>query len=176
MAGPVLRGTRVALRPLRDDDVSELERILGEPGVSGWWRGPWDPENIRRELVHDPESPGFAIEVDGEVAGAIQYYENTEADYRHAGIDVFLSGAHTGRGLGVDAVRVLAAYLFSELGHHRVVIDPAAGNHRAIRAFRKAGFREVGIMRAYERGADGTWHDSMLMEMLAEDFQRSSNG
>jgi len=32
------------------------------------------------------------------------------------------------------------------------------------------GFREVGVMREYERGIDGTWHDGLLMEMLAGDF------
>ena len=31
------------------------------------------------------------------------------------------------------------------------------------------GFTPVGVMRNYERGGDGTWHDGVLMEMLAED-------
>jgi aminoglycoside 6'-N-acetyltransferase len=40
----------------------------------------------------------------------------------------------------------------------------------AIRAYEKAGFRPVGVMRSYERGPDGTWHDGLLMELLAEEF------
>jgi aminoglycoside 6'-N-acetyltransferase len=32
------------------------------------------------------------------------------------------------------------------------------------------GFREVGVMREYERGSDGTWHDGLLMEMLADEL------
>ena len=74
------------------------------------------------------------------------------------------------QGLGTDTVRVLARYLVHERGHHRVVIDPAADNHRAVRCYEKVGFRPVGVMRRYERGADGTWHDGLLMDLLAADL------
>jgi aminoglycoside 6'-N-acetyltransferase len=33
------------------------------------------------------------------------------------------------------------------------------------------GFRRVGIMRRYERGADGTYHDGVLMDLLPEDLR-----
>jgi aminoglycoside 6'-N-acetyltransferase len=26
------------------------------------------------------------------------------------------------------------------------------------------------VMRRYERGSDGTWHDGLLMDLLAEEF------
>jgi aminoglycoside 6'-N-acetyltransferase len=69
--------------------------------------------------------------------------------------------------VGTDAVRVLARHIVADHGHHRLVIDPAADNVAAIRAYAKVGFRPVGIMRQYERDADGTWHDSLLMDLLA---------
>ena len=50
------------------------------------------------------------------------------------------------------------------------MIDPAADNAAAIRCYEKVGFRPVGIMRAYERGADGTLHDGLLMDLLADDI------
>jgi aminoglycoside 6'-N-acetyltransferase len=50
------------------------------------------------------------------------------------------------------------------------VIDPAATNERAIRSYRRVGFRDVGVMRRYERGGDGTWHDGLLMDLLREDI------
>jgi aminoglycoside 6'-N-acetyltransferase len=58
--------------------------------------------------------------------------------------------------------------LIDDRGHHRITIDPAASNAAAIRAYEKAGFRPVGIMRRYERnvGAEG-WHDGLLMELIA---------
>jgi aminoglycoside 6'-N-acetyltransferase len=87
--------------------------------------------------------------------------------YRYAGIDLFLASDRHGQGLGSDAVRTLARFLFDERGHHRLSIDPAAQNERAIRAYEAVGFRRVGIMREYERGPDGNWRDGLLMDLLA---------
>jgi aminoglycoside 6'-N-acetyltransferase len=104
------------------------------------------------------------------VAGAIQWSAETEPDYRHASIDIYLDPALHGRGLGTDAVRTLAEHLIADQGFHRLVIDPAADNAAAIRCYGKVGFRPVGIMRQYERGSDGTWHDGLLMDLLAAEL------
>jgi aminoglycoside 6'-N-acetyltransferase len=121
-------------------------------------------------FVPDSHTP-LAITLDGEVIGYIQFDEETDRDYRHASIDVFVGTAWQGRGLGTDAVGTLARWLIHERGHHRVTIDPSALNPRAIRSYEKAGFRRVGIMRQYERGTDGTWHDGLLMDLLAGDLE-----
>ena len=58
-------------------------------------------------------------------------------------------------------------------GHHRLVIDPAADNEPTIRCYPTVGSRPVGIMRRYERDADGIgWHDGLLMELLDEDLDQ----
>jgi aminoglycoside 6'-N-acetyltransferase len=77
-----------------------------------------------------------------------------------------------GRGLGPDAIRVLAAYLIDERGHHRITIDPAAANTHAISAYGRVGFRAVGVMREYQQLADGTWVDALLMDLLAPELVR----
>ena len=69
-------------------------------------------------------------------------------------------------------MRAVLTYLIDDLGHHRVIIDPAVENERAIHVYEKLGFRRVGVMRRYERGADGEWHDGLLMELLAEELAR----
>jgi len=87
--------------------------------------------------------------------------------YRYATIDVFLDPAVHGRGIGTEAVRLVMHHLIEDSGHHRITIDPAAGNAAAIRAYQKAGFMEVGVMRCAERDFDGNgWHDSLLMEFV----------
>jgi aminoglycoside 6'-N-acetyltransferase len=175
MAGgdpPTLRGERVRLRPTRAADVERLLAILSEPEVRAWW-GEHDAERVRADLVDPEDAVAFAIEVDGELIGAVEYHEETSADYRHAGMDIFVATAWQGRGLGTEALRVLARYLVDERGHHRLTIDPAAADARAIRAYEKVGFRPVGVMRQYERGADGTWHDGLLMDLLASELGRA---
>jgi aminoglycoside 6'-N-acetyltransferase len=160
----------LALRPLADGDVAELLRIHRTPEVERWWNVP--PEGFPWD---DPESTRFVIEVDGAVAGLIQYWEEQEPSYRHAAIDLFLDPALHGRGIGTDALRRLVRHLIDDRGHHRLTIDPAVANAAAVRAYEKAGFRAVGVIREYERdvGGDG-WHDALLMELLASDEQVTS--
>ncbi len=156
------------LRPGRPEDAERLLRIRNEPGVLRWW-GYADIDEIREEFIEVEE--GFVIEADGSVVGAIQYHEENEPMYRHAGMDIFLTNSRQGEGLGTEAMRLLARYLFEERGHHRLTIDPASENAGAIRAYERVGFRAVGIMRKYERGPDGVWHDGLLMDMLEEEFR-----
>jgi len=122
------------------------------------------------EDLNEEGTETLVVEHKGRVAGAIQWHAEDEPDYRHAGIDIYLDPALHGRGLGTDAVRTLARYLIADQGHHRLVIDPAADNEAAIRCYSRVGFRPVGVMRNYERGEDGTWHDGLLMDLLAEEL------
>ena len=153
----------MVLRPLNEGDVAALRRIHAAPEVARWWElpdegFPWD----------EPESTRLTIVVDGEVAGLIQYSEELEPKYRHAGVDVFLDPALHGRGLGTEAVRRVVRHLIDDRGHHRITIDPAVANTAAIRSYEKVGFRPVGVMRRSERDIGGEgWHDCLLMELLA---------
>lgn len=167
-ASVILRGERVLLRPVRPGDIDRLVEIRREPDVLRRW-GEFEVDEFREEFVGKTDH--FVIELDGEVVGAIQYSEELDPMYRHANIDIFLTTSRHGQGLGTEALRGLARYLFEERGHHRLTIDPAADNERAIRAFERVGFRRVGTMRQYERGPDGTWHDGLLMDMLRGDFR-----
>jgi aminoglycoside 6'-N-acetyltransferase len=116
------------------------------------------------------DATGFAIELDGDVVGLAQYYEETDREYRHAGIDLFIGTPWQGSGLGTDTVRTLARYLVHERGHHRLVIDPALANERAIRCYERVGFKRVGVMRRCELGPDGKWRDGLLLDLLAEEL------
>jgi aminoglycoside 6'-N-acetyltransferase len=154
---------RVALRPLAEGDEAELLRIHCTPEVARWWDAPaegfpWD----------EPESTRLSILLDGHVVGLIQYWEEQEPKYRHAGIDLFVDPTLHGQGVGTEAVRWVVRLLIEERAHHRITIDPACANGAAIRAYEKVGFKRVGIMRKAERDPEGEgWHDALLMELLA---------
>jgi aminoglycoside 6'-N-acetyltransferase len=168
-----LRGPRVTLRRPTTADADALTAILGEPEVARWWPG-FDRDRVLSELIADRsgEEP-FIIEEAGSLIGYMQVAEELEPDFLHAEIDLFLANAAQGRGLGPEAIRVLAIDLIDRRGHHRVTMDPVAGNVRAIAAYAKVGFRPVGRLRQYQRMADGTWADALLMELLADELVRS---
>ncbi|WP_433130977.1 GNAT family N-acetyltransferase [Micromonospora sp. CA-240977] len=166
----MLRGRAVTLRPATVADVPALAAIRAAPEVRRWWRGGDDLADSVRADLGDDDLHVYAIEHDGRVVGAIQWHAESDPDYRHASLDVFLDPAVRGAGLGVDAIRALTRHLIDEYGHHRFTIDPAAANSAAIRAYAKVGFRPVGVLRRYERGEDGRWHDGLLMDLLADDL------
>ena len=157
------------LRPLIVEDVPRLVEIGRQPEVARWWTS-ITPDQLTAKAEGRDDAPGLAVVVDGRVVGMIQYGEEDDPEYRSASIDIFLSTEVHGRGLGTDAVRTLARWLVRERGHHRVTIDPAVENPAAVRAYEKAGFRPVGVMREYWTDPSGVRHDGLLMDLLASEL------
>jgi aminoglycoside 6'-N-acetyltransferase len=154
----------IELQPLDVAHVKRLRELHQEPGVERWW-GPMEPGFPFDEA----ESTRFAIVVDGEIAGLVQYGEEEYEDYRHAYIDVFVGDDYAGRGIGTEVVKRTIDMLVNERGHHRITIDPAPENEAAVRSYEKAGFARVGTLtRAYLDSRSGEWTDALLMELVVE--------
>jgi aminoglycoside 6'-N-acetyltransferase len=161
-----LTGALVLLRPATDADIAPLALIRSAPEVTLWWG---DEEDYPAAVADDLDRT-FVVEVEGRLVGAVQTYEEADPMYRHAGMDIYLDPTAHGKGIGTDAVRTMAKHPIRTVGHHRLVIDPAAANTAAINAYERVGFRRVGVLRRYERGPDGTFHDGVLLDLLPEDL------
>jgi RimJ/RimL family protein N-acetyltransferase len=74
-----------------------------------------------------------------------------------------------GQGYGTEATRLLLDYAFTVLGVHNVWLDTPAYNVAAIRAYEKAGFREIGRRRG-ARVMAGRRYDVVLMECVIDEF------
>ena len=167
-----LHGESVSLRPATRDDIPALVKIRQTPEVFRHWRGGDDLVKAVEEDFAEPGATRYVIELDGRVVGWVPWQEEKDPEYRHASMDIYVDPEVHGRGVGTDALRTLVRHLIDDHGHHRLSIDPAADNAAAIRCFEKVGFRPVGITRQSEMGSDGTWHDGLLMDLLAEEFDR----
>lgn len=173
---PYLLGRHVGLRPIAETDRRRVIEMRNTPEVLRRWRGDNLDDEFSEDLADD-ELHQFAVEdPEGHVVGLIQFSEEPEPDYRHASIDVFIDPAAHRHGYASDALVALADYLFDSRRHHRLVIDPAAENEAAIACYAKVGFKAVGVMRSYERCADGSWSDGLLMDMLRTDRSPGPGG
>jgi len=157
-----LRGQRVVLRPPVADDAETLRAIHSTPEVAAWWNLP--PERFPFDA--DPETTYLTIWHEDAMAGFLQFSQEQEPDYRHAWIDLFVDPRRHRTGLGTDAMQTVIRHLVEDLGHHRILIDPAVDNEAAIGCYQKVGFRRVGRMRSAWRDRDGTWRDALLMELV----------
>jgi aminoglycoside 6'-N-acetyltransferase len=165
-----LQGDRVTLRPLAEEDLPRTLEILLQPGVREWWPD-YDMARLRADTFETPGVTPLAIDLGPVLIGLVMYSEETDPHYFSAGIDIALDADCLGQGLGTDVLRTLARYLFDVGGHHRLTIDPAVANERAIGAYSRVGFKPVGVMREYEKGADGSWHDNLLMDLLSSELR-----
>jgi RimJ/RimL family protein N-acetyltransferase len=74
-----------------------------------------------------------------------------------------------GKGYGAEATQRLLVYGFELLGLHLIWLRVSSSNQRGLRAYHKAGFREVG--RLHEALRIGrTRYDEIYMECLAAEF------
>lgn len=170
-----LIGERIRLRSTVRDDGPALIAIRRTDEVRRRWRGA-DFESEFAEDIDDDEVFRLTIEASGKVIGLIQFAEESDADYRHASLDIYVDPAVHRRGYATDAIEMLVDHLFDDRGHHRLTIDPAADNFAAIDCYASVGFVPVGVMRCYERRADGSWSDGLLMDMLKHETKRTAVG
>jgi aminoglycoside 6'-N-acetyltransferase len=157
----------VRLVPCAPEHHARLREIHLEPEVRRWWQDPAD--NFPADMTG---GVNYTVLLDDEIIGFAQWYEETDPMFRHAGLDLFLDPAVHGRGLGTETARVLCAHLIDDHGFHRLEIDPEVSNEVAIASYRKLGFKPVGVMRQYSRDRFGLWKDSLLMDLLADEFVR----
>jgi RimJ/RimL family protein N-acetyltransferase len=109
------------------DEAEGLVRFMLDP-ASGY------------HAVHDATSGliGFCcFGADARVPGG-DYADETALD-----VGLGLRPDLTGRGLGPAFVEAVAAFARTHLGHHHLRLTVAAWNRRAIRAYEKAGFRQM---------------------------------
>ena len=143
-----LHGQLTDVRPATEDDVDLLVGWHADPEVFRYW----DDETFTREEMLErlrrPQVDAFVVEASGEPVGFIQAWWDEEPP-TEGGIDMFLIPGARGRGIGPDAARTVVRHLLEEREWTRVTVDPYAWNEPAIRAWRRAGFVDVG-----ERPAD----------------------
>jgi RimJ/RimL family protein N-acetyltransferase len=103
----------------------------------------------------------FAIEVDGEAAGAIGLEPKDDVERVSAEIGYWLGHAHWSRGIATAALRAVTRHAFVALSMRRVYALPFARNAASCRVLEKAGYQFEGRLR---RAAikDGELLDQML--------------
>jgi diamine N-acetyltransferase len=75
-----------------------------------------------------------------------------------------------GKGYGTETTRLMLDHAFTALGHQNVMLTVFAFNPAGIRAYQKAGFKEIGRRREC-RMMDGKLWDEVHMDCLSNEFE-----
>ncbi len=136
-----LHGRLTVVRSATEADADLLVAWHADPEVARFWDGETFTRAEMLERLRRDDVDSFVVEAAGEPVGYLQSWQESGEDA--GGIDMFLIPGARGRGLGPDSARALAGHLRDERGWARVTVDPYLWNEAAIRAWRRAGFRDV---------------------------------
>jgi RimJ/RimL family protein N-acetyltransferase len=171
-------GERVRLRDLRLEDADLLDawNDAVEPGSFNDFgpRPPTDREALARGPFRNERNGVVIIEriADGAPIGTVGwrrvmvYGPSPTSDAWQIGIE--LIPAARGRGLGVEAQRLVADYLFAATPLNRVEASTDVDNKPEQRALEKAGYHFEGIMRHAQFRA-GAYHDLAYYSRVRDD-------
>ncbi|TKV28693.1 GNAT family N-acetyltransferase [Arthrobacter sp. NamB2] len=100
------------------------------------------------------------------------YYECEVSDWRRVGITVF-DPSHRGRGVGLEALTLWAAHLFSSTGIRRLDFATWSGNAAMCRVGEKAGWREEARFRD-AREVRGEVYDAVVFGVTRGEWERTA--
>ena len=174
---PTLTGPRVRLRPWRADDVDAVVAACQDPETQRWTQVPvpyrrQDAEGFVHDIAARTWAEGgalFAVEPadGGPLLGSIGLFPPRDG-YAEAGYWTAPNARR--RGFTGEALRLLCAWAFDEVGLRRVelVVDPDNAGSRGVAE--SAGFGAEGIVRQrfLHRGQPS---DVVLYALLATDVR-----
>ena len=143
------RMTDYSFRPVNLHDLQLLRKWLATQEVVRWWGDPEEQIKLLQEDINDPRMVMRIVSLEGKPFAYAQDYAVHSWPQPHftslptgtRAIDSFIGDPNMiGRDHGAIYLRLLAVKLL-EAGAPLVAIDPDKDNHRARRAYQKAGFQ-----------------------------------
>lgn len=150
MTTPTLRGARGVYRPLTAEDGPALFLAHGDPVVHHFWSSPAHAsleESCRytSDTIAIEDSQHWAItQGGGEALGRVSLFVRREGVGE---IGVIVRADAQGKGLTSEALRLVMAHGFTELGLHRIEADIDPDNHSSLRLFERCGFVREAVLR-----------------------------
>ena len=182
--GVALAGDVVTLVPLDPDrDAPRLFTSLDDDAVWAHLAGrPSTPDeyaaNLQRAIdagmypwavTLTQASAGFEA---GTVIGTTSYFDISVPDARLEIGSTAYARPFWGSAVNPQSKLLLLEYAFDVLGTGRVQLKTDIRNERSQRAIERLGASYEGILRRYQRRADGTVRDTVMFSITAEDWPR----
>lgn len=170
-------GRTGVIRAAIEDDAEELCRLLPQidretdfvPRLPGEFKKTADDLRARIRESSDPESVFLVVEVEGRLVGSGGAAAQGLRRFRHQrefGFAVLKDYWHEGIGRRLTACLLHWA---QQRGLHKLHLQVAYDNERAIALYRSFGFTEEGRLVDHAQRADGSYRDVLLMALFLDE-------
>lgn len=167
-----LRGVRVSLHPVEEDDLAFAKSVINHPDVRKGV-GASEPKTIDDEREwRDSHGDGeyhFVVRADDERVGIAGLHEDP-TPWGYAEVGYFVHPAHWDNGYATDAVGCLVRYAFDERRYRKVCADVYAPNEASQRVLEKLGFEREGVRRE-QAYVDGEYVDLYEYGLLKDEWR-----
>ena len=175
---------RLVLRRYTMDDVDAIYTgWANDPEVTRFLHWPTHPDvDVTRAVLQtwveryaEEGYYNWGIVLDGKVLGNIAVVGCNTAD-AWAEVGYALSRAYWGQGIMTEALERVIAFLFEEVGVHRVMLKHDVDNVGSGRVMEKNGLVKEGVLRQEHLRKDGTRGDIAIYAILADEWRTKKDG
>lgn len=161
------------IRPLEKKDLPYIYQQENSRKVMALWFQEAYTSFDELELLYDRHvldqtERRFVVEDDKQFIGVVELMY-IDGLHRHTEIKIIIHPDYQGNGYAQMAIKAGIEYAFKVLNMHKFYLYVDVDNDAAIHIYKKVGFIEEGILRGHFF-AEGKYHDSMMMGMLATEF------
>ena len=177
----ILKGKKVILRPVRMDDAprfvkwfndSEVYQFVITKGIKLKDEREWIKQRIEGKIKDD-----LFLCIDtkaGAHIGSIGLHKINKRN-KNASFGITIGDKkYWNRGLGSEAAQLIINYGFKKLKLHRIDLDVYSDNPRAIKVYKRLGFKKEGTKRDH-RLWKGKYYNSYFMAILDREWKRKRN-
>lgn len=171
-----LVGDRIYLSPRNDEDVEKFTEWLNDfettdyTGMSGVLMS-LNGEKKYLEDNTNPEATFVIVTLDGNKMIGTVSLEEIDNINRAATLGIFIGDKdNRDKGYGTEAINMILEFGFKYRNLHSIKLDLMEFNERALKCYKKCGFKEYGRRRKC-KFINGKYYDSIHMDILENEFK-----
>ena len=173
-----LLGDRIYLSPRNTEDVEKFTEWLNDFEITDYLgrSGMLVTVDGERKYLEDNSNPKATFVIvtkdKDEMIGTVSL-ESICSINRSATLGIFIGNKeYWNNAYGTEAIRLILDYGFNYMNLHSIKLHVFSFNERAIKCYKKCGFKETGRIRE-NKFVNGKYYDTICMDILENEFTES---
>ena len=173
-----LLGDRIYLSPRSVEDAEKFTQWLNDFEVTDYTGRSGQVMSLEGEKEYlkenlNPEATFSIITIDEDKLIGTVGLDRIDHINRTATLGIFIGDKqYLSKGYGTEAIRLLLDYGFNYMNLHSVKLQLMSFNERALKCYKKCGFKETGKIRE-NKYINGKYYDTITMDILKNEFREN---